>query len=253
MRVLAILKLEIEKRLKVRELEKINGEISSLFESALRLQNTVMSPDGIIMEENLRKKINLENLIQSYSEGITAILQSRLELDKYIKEYKRLIESRRKLPQNILSASDSEKLYSLRGYVVQMLKSFGFSSFKPDLIEISEETYLPTREGFDLGFDTSASDGIRIIWSYLIGLFKLSKDYDLNHPKILIFDEPRQQEAKKVSFTELLKESAAACAKEGQIILATSEDEGVLVSALGSTRYTMRSFPAGDGKILRKL
>ncbi|WP_282396729.1 hypothetical protein [Pseudomonas sp. PS01298] len=245
--------LQTEKRLKETELGKLNVEISSLFEEMIRLQKTVISPDGVLMEENLRKKINLENLIRSYSDGILAILQARLELDKHVKEYKRLIESRRKLPQNILSVLDSEKLFELRGHVVKLLKNFGFSSFKPDLIQISEETYLPTREGFDLGFDTSASDGIRIIWSYLIGLFKLSEDYETNHPQVLIFDEPRQQEAKKVSFTELLKESAAACAMRGQIILATSEDEDVLIGALGDTPYTMRSFPAGDGKILRKL
>lgn len=245
--------LEIEKRLKETELGKINSEISSLFEEIIRLQKTVMSPDGVIMEENLRKKITLENLIKSYSDGITAILQARLELDTHVKEYKRLIEARRKLPQNILSILDSEKLLKLQSHLVQLLKNFGFSSFKPELIQISEETYLPTREGFDLGFDTSASDGIRIIWSYLIGLFKLSKDYETNHPQVLIFDEPRQQEAKKVSFTELLKESAAACAGRGQIILATSEDEDVLVSALGDSPYSMRSFPAIDGKILRKL
>lgn len=245
--------LETEKRFKETELDKINKEISSLLEEIIRLQKNVMSPDGVLMEERLRKKITLENLIQSYSDGIAAILQARLELDKHVKEYKRLIDARKKLPQNILSALDSEKLLKLQGHVVKLLRNFGFSSFKPELIQISEETYLPTREGFDLGFDTSASDGIRIIWSYLIGLFKLSKDYETNHPQILIFDEPRQQEAKKVSFTELLKESAAACAGRGQIILATSEDEDVLINALGDSPYTMRSFPASDGKILRKL
>lgn len=245
--------LELEKRLKDTELDKLNFEISTLFEEVSRLQKDVMSPDSVLMEENLRKKINLENLIKSYSDGIATILQARLELDKHVKEYKRLIEARRKLPQNILSFNDSAKLETLKQFVVELLADFGFSSFNPELIQISEETYLPTREGFDLGFDTSASDGIRVIWSYLIGMFKLSKVYDTNHPQVLIFDEPRQQEAKKVSFTNLLKESVAACAGGGQIILATSEDEDVLVAALGSSPYTLRSFPATDGKILRKL
>ncbi|MBX8498123.1 hypothetical protein [Pseudomonas cichorii] len=245
--------LELEKRLKVTELDKLNFEISSLFEEVSRLQKDVMSPDSILMEENLRKKINLENLIKSYSDGIATILQARLELDKHVKEYRRLIEARRKLPQNILSMNDSAKLEKLRHFVVELLADFGFSSFNPELIQISEETYLPTREGFDLGFDTSASDGIRVIWSYLIGMFKLSKVYSTNHPQVLIFDEPRQQEAKKVSFTKLLKESVAACVGGGQIILATSEDEDVLVAALGSSSYTLRSFPATDGKILRRL
>lgn len=245
--------LDVEKRLKLAELNKLNVEISTLYEEVVRLQKDAVSPNSILMEEDLRKKIGLENLIKSYSDGIASILQARLELDKHVKDYKNLVESRRKLPQNILSFSDSEKLLKLQSYVVELLTDFGFSSFKPDLIQISEESYLPTREGFDLGFDTSASDGIRVIWSYLIGIFKLSKIYRTNHPQVLIFDEPRQQEAKKVSFTNLLKESVAACVGGGQIILATSEDEDVLVSALGTSSYTMRSFPPGDGKILRKL
>jgi len=245
--------LDNERRLKEVELAKTNDQILGIYNETLRLEQTVLSPEDLQLEENLRKKINLENLIESYKEGISAILQARLELDKHMKNYKRLVDSRKKLPQNILSLRDSEKLISLRNHVVDLLEKFGFSSFKPELIQISEETYLPTREGFDLGFDTSASDGIRIIWSYLIGLMQISKYYNTNHPKLIIFDEPRQQEAKKVSFTQLLKESAIACHEQGQIILATSEDEGSLLAALGDAKYTLLSYPASDGKILRRL
>lgn len=245
--------LVTQKRLQERELSQLNTNISSLLEEIFRLQKDILPPEALVMEENLRKKINLENLIQAYSDGVLAILQARLELDKHVKDYRNLVDRRKKIPQNILSAIDTEKLSKLRTHVVSLLSNFGFSSFKPDLIQISEETYLPTREGFDIGFDTSASDGIRIIWSYLIGLFKIANDYKTNHPQILIFDEPRQQEAKKVSFTALLKESSKACTGKGQIILATSEDEDALIKALGDNPYTLHSFPAEDGKILRKL
>lgn len=245
--------LESEKKLKEKDLTNINNQILSLYNEILRLERSTLSHGDLKLEENLRKKITLENLIESYKDGISAILQARLELDKHLKEYRRLVETRKKLPQNILSSNDSEKLISLRKHVVDLLEKFGFSSFKPELIQISEETYLPTREGFDLGFDTSASDGIRIIWSYLIGLMKVSNQYNANHPKLIVFDEPRQQEAKKVSFTQLLKESAVACQGQGQIILATSEDETSLLAALGDVKYTMLSYPATDGKILRRL
>lgn len=245
--------LESEKKLKEKDLTNINNQILSLYNEILRLERSTLSHGDLKLEENLRKKITLENLIESYKDGISAILQARLELDKHLKEYRRLVETRKKLPQNILSSNDSEKLMSLRKHVVDLLEKFGFSSFKPELIQISEETYLPTREGFDLGFDTSASDGIRIIWSYLIGLMKVSNQYNANHPKLIVFDEPRQQEAKKVSFTQLLKESAVACQGQGQIILATSEDETSLLAALGDVKYTMLSYPATDGKILRRL
>lgn len=242
-----------QKNLKGLERNKINEKITILINEIGRLQKAVLPSDALVLEENLRKKINLENQINNYSEGISAILQARLELDIYFKNYRKLLEQRNKLPKNILSITDTRKLEKLGVHVVSLLSDFGFSSFKPELIEISEETYLPTREGFDLGFDTSASDGIRIIWSYLIGLFKLASEYQTNHPGLLIFDEPRQQEAKKVSFTALLKAASIASAGKGQIILATSEDEGALISALEGNPYTLHSFPAEDGKILRKL
>ncbi len=242
-----------QKSLKESEKSQINSRIGMILEEVGRLQKEILPTDALVLEENLRKKINLENQIKEYAEGITAILQARLELDTHLKSYKNLIGQRRKLPQNILSTTDSNKLKRLQDHVVSLLSTFGFSSFKPDLIQISEDTYLPTREGFDLGFDTSASDGIRIIWSYLIGLFLLSSEYKTNHPRILIFDEPRQQEAKKVSFTALLKAASIASKDKGQIILATSEDEGALIEALAGNAHTLYSFPAEDGKILRKL
>jgi len=242
-----------QKSLKELEQAQVNEKAAVLIEEINRLHKNILPPDALILEENLRKKINLENQIKAYSDGIGAILQARLELDTHLKSYKSLIEQRRKLPQNILSITDTQKLEKLRTHVVSLLSTFGFSSFKPELIQISEENYLPTREGFDLGFDTSASDGIRIIWSYLIGLFKVASEYKTNHPGVLIFDEPRQQEAKKVSFTALLKAASAASTGKGQIILATSEDEEALIQALEGSPHTLYSFPAEDGKILRKL
>lgn len=242
-----------QKSLKEAEYNQVSEKIKSLIEELNRLQKNALPFDALVMEENLRKKINLENTVKAYNDGIVAIMQARLELDSHLKSYKELIEQRRKLPQNILSQNDTNKLNALRTHVVSLLSEFGFSSFKPELVQISEETYLPTRDGFDLGFDTSASDGIRIIWSYLIGLFKVGYEHHTNHPHVLIFDEPRQQEAKKVSFTALLKAASFSGTGHGQIILATSEDEDAIVSALEGHPHTLYSFPPEDGKILRKL
>jgi hypothetical protein len=105
----------------------------------------------------------------------------------------------------------------------EQLKAFGFSSLNPDTLEISRETYRPTREGFDLGFDLSASDNIRTIWAYLQGLLELSTEAPLNHWGMLVFDEPRQQEAAEWSFQSLLKRAAQSAARQQQIVFATSE------------------------------
>jgi hypothetical protein len=103
------------------------------------------------------------------------------------------------------------------------LKEFGFSSLSPDTLEISRETYRPIREGFDLGFDLSASDNIRTIWAYLQGLLELSSGASLNHLGLLIFDEPRQQEAAELSFQKLLTRAAKSGERGQQVIFATSE------------------------------
>ncbi|EFU9232121.1 hypothetical protein HRZ10_004581, partial [Escherichia coli] len=136
---------------------------------------------------------------------------------------------------------------------VARLEKYNFTSFDSKLVSISEDNYLPTREGYDIGFDTSASDGIRIIWGYLISLFVVGSKFQTNHPGLIVFDEPRQQEANKVSFAELLKDAAETTKGQGQIIFATSEDENVLKEALEGYDYTMISFDKKNGKLLRKL
>ena len=46
--------------------------------------------------------------------------------------------------------------------------------------------------GYDLKFDSSASDHIRGIWAYTIALQETSLGYEGNHPNLMIFDEPNQ-------------------------------------------------------------
>ena len=59
-------------------------------------------------------------------------------------------------------------------------------------IIISDETYLPVIEKFDMKFDSSASDNIRGIWAYTVALMQVSMEKEGNHPTVLIFDEPIQ-------------------------------------------------------------
>ena len=61
-----------------------------------------------------------------------------------------------------------------------------------DAIQISEESYLPVIEEFDMKFDSSASDNIRAIWAYTIALMQTSMEKKGNHPGVIIFDEPNQ-------------------------------------------------------------
>lgn len=234
------------------EQNKIESKIASLQAEITKLKNNG-NPSLALQEEYLRHKINIENNIENISEAIKGIAGIRLELDSLHVSYKRLIAERKSLPERILSHEDTSKLKYLNSGVVNRLQKYNFTSFDSKLVTISEENYLPTREGYDIGFDTSASDGIRIIWGYLISLFAVGLKFKTNHPGVIIFDEPRQQEANKLSFSELLKDAAESTKEGGQIIFATSEDESVLVNALSGYDYTIISFDGSDGKLIRKL
>ncbi|MBC8954934.1 hypothetical protein [Xenorhabdus sp. PB62.4] len=234
------------------EQKKIEEIIASLRVDINRLKKKDNS-SIVLQEDILRRKINLENSIENISGAYLALAEIKLELNALHSNYVKLLSKRKSFPQSVLSAKDLDKLQALNSGLVCRLRKYNFSSFDAGLISISKETYLPTREGYDIGFDTSASDGIRIIWGYLLSLFSVSKEHSTNHPGLVIFDEPRQQEANKVSFSELLRDAAKSTLNGGQIIFATSEEESVLVEALKGYHYKIVSFDKNDGKLLRKL
>ncbi|MDO8343522.1 MAG: hypothetical protein Q7T48_10010 [Cellvibrio sp.] len=234
------------------ELHNLGKDISQKSQDISRLKESIYADAPVINEEILREKIKLEIEIGEYEKALVNIADFRVQFDSLYSKHKELLKIRKNLPEHGFSENDNSKLSALEKAVTKYLNEFGFSSFSPDLLKISKDTYLPTREGFDLGFDTSASDGIRVIWSYLLGIYKIREDFNTNHPGILIFDEPRQQEANKLSFTRLLK-GASIAAGNGQIIFATSEEEEILVDALEGCDYKLLSFSPVEGKILRKI
>ncbi|MBK8270678.1 MAG: hypothetical protein IPK83_21180 [Planctomycetes bacterium] len=112
--------------------------------------------------------------------------------------------------QATLSISDRQKLDALQKSVVEQLRQYGFKSFEPEQILISDETYRPTRDGTDLPSAVlmSASDAVRLIWAYLVALWEIARTTRTNHPGVLVFDEPQQQHMKEISFEALLKRGA---------------------------------------------
>lgn len=150
-----------------------------------------------------------------------------------------------------LSGEDRVRLAALQASVRQQLGAYGFGSLPPGEIDIDLTSYRPTHEGFDLGFDLSASDMIRVIWAYLFGLLNVSRVHPgSNHLGLLIFDEPRQQETARASYQELLKFAADAGAAGSQVIFATSEPESSLEQLLGGSPHNLLSLASGE-KLLR--
>lgn len=205
------------------ELASFNTEMDGLRAQIRALRQTLLSPTSAPSIEGVRKRVELEGLITSLERASLECEEAMQNFAEVAAAWRSLMERKQGLPADGFSATDKSKLDRLRDLLREQLRAFGFSSLNPDTLEISRETYRPIREGFDLGFDLSASDNIRTIWAYLQGLLELSSEAPLNHWGLLVFDEPRQQEAAEVSFQNLLKRAATSAVRKQQVVFATSE------------------------------
>jgi hypothetical protein len=88
----------------------------------------------------------------------------------------------------------------------------------------ANEVPRPEKEGFEIGFEMPASDNIRLKWACQLGLMDLARTLGTNHPGIVVFGEPRQQEAAETSVAGLLAEAGRIARGGGRILIATSED-----------------------------
>ena len=181
-------KVEIEKKLQF-AIEKV----ISLRKLAIAIRDDIYSVSESVSESIVYKKMEILNNIEKLE-----ILQKYI--DKQIKsllflgkDWKTYLTEKKKIPKRKFTNSDFEKINVLKSHFVENLSKYGYKSIaNMDAIQISEESYLPIIEEFDMKFDSSASDNIRAIWAYTIALMQTSIEKKGNHPGVVIFDEPNQ-------------------------------------------------------------
>ena len=157
--------------------------------------------------------------------------------------YAGLLKDRAELPSDKMTKDDRAKFSELTRLLREQAREYGFSTFDPAELTISEDTYRPEKEGFEIGFETSASDAIRLKWAYQLALLELDSEIATNHPDVLLFDEPRQQSSAKVSFERLLQRAALAKKRNQQVIFSTSEEFSNLQRITSELDCTKRIFP----------
>lgn len=233
--------------IKSRELNSIKSRATEIRDNIRALKTTLTSqsnaPSYSAIEERVRltEKIRYTKLIR---DQIDVLLGSFSELSDQWRDVQTGLAA---LPDGTLSNEDCSKLNDLENSFRGQLREYGFSSINPSEIEISPDTYFPEYEGYDLQFDLSASDYIRVFWAYLLGLLEVSRTHQTNHLGLLILDEPRQQSARETSIEAFLRRASASREFNQQVIVATSESVSVLEQYIGDIPHTYRRF---DGVII---
>lgn len=154
------------------------------------------------------------------------------------------------LPAERLSAGDVDKIEALETSIRKQLISYGFNTFAAADLTVSKDTYRPEKEGFEIGFELSASDSIRLKWAYQLGLLDVAQSGDTNHPCLVVFDEPRQQEAAPTSVAGLISEAGRIASSGAQILIATSEDLDAVKSFVTNVEHKLLVF---DGRLIDRI
>ena len=234
------------------EVEAVRADqtLRDLYSRARSIRSDLIAPSGNPSAVAVEKRVTAEARIRELDEMQAAFDNARERLESMAVKYAALISARDELPKDRFSSSDSQKMRLLSNTVQRLSGDFGFSTFKATEITIDEDTYRPQKEGYEIGFETSASDAIRLKWAYQLALLDVSDHTTTNHPNMLLFDEPRQQSSSRVSFVSLLERAASYQRHDQQVIVSTSEDIETIKEFLSRVSCSNRIF---SGYVLKRI
>jgi hypothetical protein len=212
-----------EKENKLKEYQAVAHEVRQQIRD---LKKELIQDERLPSVIEIEKRIDLKRRVEFFNKVLESISPLIEDLKSLSAEYGRILNSESNLPKDFFSVLDRQKLATLKDNFIQLLRDFNYQSKPFNAIRISQDTYLPVAQKTDaeqfynIKFDSSASDFIRCIWAYTTALLKTSITYDTNHPRLLVFDEPKQQDMSKDSFRSFLTELSKFT--EQQVILFAS-------------------------------
>ncbi|WP_058634564.1 AAA family ATPase [Aureimonas ureilytica] len=188
------------------------------------LKSDLIAPSHAASAAFIEERLRLEQELARLRDTMARFEQQLDALNEQARAWRDMLSERADLPDARLSDKDFAKLRKLEQSIRSQLVRYGFGTFPAKDLTVSDDSYRPEKEGFEIGFELSASDSVRLKWAYQLGLLDVSQGIKTNHPGLVVFDEPRQQEAAEASVAGLLAEASRIASGRSQILIATSED-----------------------------
>lgn len=238
-----------------REKDDLEARLQTLRRLAHTLRSDLFtSTDSEASEAIMLKRIEITNRIERLSKLKNNIASLIEQLKGLSAEWNKYLDQKSKLPPKGVSDSDMEKIALFKKQFITNLQRYHYSSLSSfEGIDISiESSLLPTIDGFDMKFDSSASDGIRVIWAFTVALLQVSLEKDGNHPSVIIFDEPAQQSIVSEDMKSFI-ESVVEINKTYQIITAITLNSQELVGIINELDASSHHKITIEGKAFKKL
>nr|WP_312988013.1 ATP-binding protein [Comamonas koreensis] len=172
---------------------------------------------------------------------------------------------RRALPKESYSDADMLRISLFEKYFRSNASAFGYESADIADIRISLDTLTPILSELELReivrsklqetsltADSSASDFVRLIWSYLLALYQTSATagFEGQHPGFLLMDEPGQHSMRSASQRALLQQLIGQRGLQAIIAASFDEDESVFMTATAGLNFQLIQW---EGKVIQPL
>lgn len=208
-----------------------------------------------VVRRQIQIEVELESIV-SFTR-IAAILADKLvELSR---RHTANQLARKEIPKSTYSTADEERISMFQKQFRANAGSFGYGSAPIAEIEISRDNLVPCLSQLelreirtDIKSDSSASDFVRLIWSYLLALQQTAAQATMrgNHPGILLLDEPGQHSMAVDSQHALLLQLASQTSLQSIVAASFDESEQVFVEATNGVAHQLIQW---EGKLLRPL
>ena len=217
-----------------RKYNAFNSELHSVMQRIRELRQALTRPAFSASRAQIEQIVRLNAQIEritSAREGMDGLNDNLACISRIYFDAQSEIKN---LRLNELSNNDKNKLSGLLTELKRQCRAYNFASYGIEELGLAEDNFRPvveiqTDEGQqqqELGFEVSASDGIRLKWAYYLSLMLVSKFPQGNHPGLCIFDEPGQQAMEQESLREFLKFSSRNF-RERQIITAVTTEKAM--------------------------
>jgi hypothetical protein len=200
---------------KERKLLNYQTQLTEIRQEIRSVKKELIQDERLPSILEIERRLNLKKKTEFFSKIIEEFSSLLEELKSLSKDLNKVLSQQKELPDDFFSKEDRNKIDSLYQNFVGLLTKFNYQSKPSESIRISTENYLPVSEkelengmklSYNIKFDSSASDFIRCLWAYYTALLKTSIKFETNHPRLLMFDEPKQQDLSIANFRSFLSE-----------------------------------------------
>lgn len=222
--------------------------------------STGVTESRAIVRRQIQIELELSNL-QRFNAQAAALMITFGDISDRLAQNQ---ADRRALPKEAYSDSDVTRISLFEKNFRGNASSFGYESAEIADIRISLDTLTPILSELELReilrpkvqtsltADSSASDFVRLIWSYLLALYQTSATFGFEgqHPGLLLMDEPGQHSMRSASQRALLQLLIAQRGLQAIVAASFDENESVFKDATNGLEFQLIQW---EGKVIQPL